>query len=86
MSTTEEYQAINCDDYDSPELACQHHLVLQIVLRDDETFEGQANDIISRKHVEYLLVTSRGQQRELRPDHITRFSHPMLGTIIIGIP
>ncbi|ACR68078.1 Rho-binding antiterminator [Edwardsiella ictaluri] len=86
MSTTEEYQAINCDDYDSLELACQHHLVLQIVLRDDETFEGQANDIISRKHVEYLLVTSQGQQRELRLDHITRFSHPMLGTIIIGIP
>ncbi|ACY83606.1 Rho-binding antiterminator [Edwardsiella piscicida] len=86
MSTTEEYQPINCDDYDSLELACQHHLVLQIVLRDGETLEGQASDLISRKHVEYLLVTSQGQHRELRLDHIARFSHPTLGTITISMP
>ncbi|AOV97727.1 Rho-binding antiterminator [Edwardsiella hoshinae] len=85
MSTTEEYQAINCDDYDNLELACQHQLVLHIVLRNGETLEGLASDLISRKHVEYLLITHQDQRRELRLDHIASFSHPQLGTITISL-
>ncbi len=27
MSMNETYQPINCDDYDSLELACMHHLI-----------------------------------------------------------
>ena len=34
MSMNDTYQPINCDDYDNLELACQHHLVLTLALKD----------------------------------------------------
>lgn len=33
MSAENEYQPINCDDYDNLELACQHHMVLEVTLQ-----------------------------------------------------
>ena len=36
MSMNDTYQPINCDDYDNLELACQHHLMLALELKDGE--------------------------------------------------
>ncbi|MDN6450340.1 MAG: Rho-binding antiterminator, partial [Enterobacterales bacterium] len=40
MSKIEEYQPINCDDYDNLELACQHHLILALELRNGEKLQA----------------------------------------------
>ncbi|MEX8838233.1 Rho-binding antiterminator, partial [Salmonella enterica subsp. enterica] len=56
MSMNETYQPINCDDYDSLELACMHHLILTLTLKDGEVLQAKANDLILRKNVEYLLA------------------------------
>lgn len=44
MSMNETYQPINCDDYDNLELACQHHLLLTLALKDGEVLQAKAND------------------------------------------
>lgn len=49
MSMNETYQPINCDDYDNLELACQHHLLLTLALKDGEVLQAKANDLVSRK-------------------------------------
>lgn len=56
MSTDTEYQPINCDDYEYLELACQRRLKLQIQLQDGSEIEVQAEDLVTRKKVEYLIV------------------------------
>ncbi len=85
MSKIEEYQPINCDDYDNLELACQHHLILALELRSGEKLQAKANDLISRKHVEYLVIEQDGEPRELRLDHIASFSHPEIGTVNVSM-
>ena len=40
MSMNDEYQPINCDDYDNLELACQKHYVLTLKMRSGEIVEG----------------------------------------------
>ncbi|WP_230514010.1 Rho-binding antiterminator [Limnobaculum parvum] len=85
VMTKKEYQPINCDDYDNLELACQHHLVLEIKLEDGEKLEAKACDLLLRKKVEYLIVEVDGQQRELRLDYIVYFSHPTIGKIEISL-
>ncbi|MEY4476254.1 MAG: hypothetical protein RL248_2021 [Pseudomonadota bacterium] len=84
MSMSEEYQPINCDDYDNLELACQHHLILTLKLRGGEIVEGKASDLLLRKKVEYLIVEQEGTIREFRLDHITSFSHPEIGTVMVS--
>ena len=84
MSMSEEYQPINCDDYDNLELACQHHLILTLKLRGGEIVEGNACDLLLRKKVEYLIVEQEGTMRELRLDHIASFSHPEIGTVVVS--
>lgn len=84
MSMSEEYQPINCDDYDNLELACQHHLVLTLKMRSGEVVEAKANDLLMRKKVEYLVVEANGEQRDLRLDHIESFSHPEIGTVVVS--
>jgi Rho-binding antiterminator len=84
MSMNDEYQPINCDDYDNLELACQHHLVLTLKLRDGEVVEAKAKDLLMRKHIEYLIADQNGQQRELRLDYIESFSHPEIGTVVVS--
>ncbi|XBS68968.1 Rho-binding antiterminator [Acerihabitans sp. KWT182] len=85
MSTNEEYQPINCDDYDNLELACQRHWVLTLMLRNGDTVTGAARDMISRKHVEYLVIDDAGASHELRLDHIASFTHPELGTVVVSV-
>lgn len=84
MSMNETYQPINCDDYDNLELACQHHLVLTLALKDGEVLKAKANDLVSRKNVEYLVVEDCGATRELRLDKIASFSHPEIGTVVVS--
>ncbi|AVF37293.1 MULTISPECIES: Rho-binding antiterminator [Rahnella] len=84
MSMNDEYQPINCDDYDNLELACQHHLVLTLKLRSGEVVEAKAKDLLMRKKVEYLVVEASGEQRDLRLDHIESFSHPEIGTVVVS--
>jgi len=84
MSMNDEYQPINCDDYDNLELACQGHLVLTLTLRSGEVVEAKANDLLMRKKVEYLIVEAAGATRELRLDHIESFSHPKIGTVVVS--
>jgi len=78
------YQPINCDDYDNLELACQHHLVLTIELKNGETLQAKASDLLSRKNVEYLIVNENNLSHELRLDSIVSFSHPEIGTVTIS--
>ena len=80
----ESYQPINCDDYDNLELACQHHLMLTLELKDGEKLQAKASDLVSRKNVEYLVVEAAGTTRELRLDKITSFSHPEIGTVVVS--
>ncbi|MDV3385471.1 Rho-binding antiterminator [Klebsiella pneumoniae] len=85
MSMNDTYQPINCDDYDNLELACQHHLVLTLALKDGEQLQAKASDLISRKNIEYLVVELvNGNVRELRLDKIASFSHPEIGTVVVS--
>lgn len=84
MSMSNEYHPINCDDYDSLEATCQQRLMLTLELRSGEIVTGKANDMISRKHVEYLVVEENGALRELRLDHILSFSHPGIGKVVVS--
>lgn len=84
MSMNETYQPINCDDYDSLELACMHHLILTLTLKDGEVLQAKANDLILRKNVEYLLAEISGKSCELRLDKIASFSHPEIGTVVVS--
>ena len=84
MSMNETYQPINCDDYDSLELACMHHLILTLTLKDGEILQAKANDLILRKNVEDLLAEVSGESRELRLDKIASFSHPEIGTVVVS--
>lgn len=84
MSMNDTYQPINCDDYDNLELACQHHLLLTLALKDGEVLKARANDLVSRKNVEYLVVKEGGATRELRLDKIASFSHPEIGTVVVS--
>lgn len=84
MSMNDTYQPINCDDYDNLELACQHHLVLALALKDGEQLQAKASDLISRKNVEYLVVELASNVRELRLDKIASFSHPEIGTVVVS--
>lgn len=84
MSMNETYQPINCDDYDNLELACQHHLILTLELKDGEVLKAKASDLVSRKNVEYLVVEDGSATRELRLDKIASFSHPQIGTVVVS--
>ena len=84
MSMNDTYQPINCDDYDNLELACQNHLVLALELKDGEQLQAKANDLISRKNIEYLVVELAGDVREERLDKIASFSHPQIGTVVVS--
>ncbi|HBW4634816.1 TPA: Rho-binding antiterminator [Klebsiella pneumoniae] len=84
MSMNDTYQPINCDDYDNLELACQHHLVLTLALKDGEQLQAKASDLISRKNIEYLVVELADNVRELRLDKIASFSHPEIGTVVVS--
>ncbi|MDR9889458.1 Rho-binding antiterminator [Pseudenterobacter timonensis] len=84
MSMNETYQPINCDDYDNLEIACMHHLVLSLQLKDGEMLEAKASDLVLRKNVEYLVVEESGAMRELRLDKIASFSHPQIGTVVVS--
>lgn len=81
---TNEYQPINCDDYDNLELACQKQWTLVLTLKDGEQLKAKAIDMLLRKKVEYLVVELSSEIRELRLDHIASFSHPELGTVVVS--
>lgn len=83
MSMNDTYQPINCDDYDNLELACQHHLVLTLALKDGEQLQAKASDLISRKY-RVSAVELAGNVRELRLDKIASFSHPEIGTVVVS--
>ena len=65
------YQPINCDDYDNLELACQHHLMLTLELKDGEKLQAKASDLVSRKMWSIWSSEAAGATRELRLDKIT---------------
>ncbi|MFC0226188.1 MULTISPECIES: Rho-binding antiterminator [Serratia] len=85
MLMNDEYQSINCDDYESLELACQHNYILKLELRDGEKFEGIATELKFTKGVEYLIVDQSGNALSLRLDHILSFSHPEIGTVVVSL-
>jgi len=84
MLTNEAYKPINCDDYDSLELACQKRWTLALTLKSGEQLNAKAKDILSRKNIEYLIVEISGESRDLRLDHIASFSHPELGLVVVS--
>lgn len=80
MSMNDTYQPINCDDYDNLELACQHHLVLTLALKDGEQLQAKASDLISRKISSIWWsnspATSASCARIKSPASVTRKSAP----------
>lgn len=82
--SNDEYQPINCDDYDNLELACQHRLTLDLKLRGGEAITGMAKDLFLKKSVEYLVVDTSDGVHELRLDRIASFSNPEIGTVIVS--
>ncbi len=52
--------------------------------KDGEKLSAKANDLVSRKNVEYLVVDVAGTARELRLDKIASFSHPEIGTVVVS--
>jgi len=62
MLTNEAYKPINCDDYDSLELACQKQWTLALELKNGEQLKVKANDMITRKNVEYLVASGSYRQ------------------------
>ncbi len=84
MLTNEAYKPINCDDYDNLELACQKQWTLALALKNGEQLNARAQDMVSRKNVEYLAIDLSGERRELRLDHIASFTHPELGTVVVS--
>ncbi|MCK8336115.1 Rho-binding antiterminator, partial [Erwinia amylovora] len=66
MLTNEVYTPINCDDYDNLELACQNKWVLTLALKNGEQVQARAEDIVSRKNVEYLSIQVSGACQHLR--------------------
>lgn len=85
MSMNDEYQPINCDDYDNLELACQDNLVLTLKMRSGELVEAKAKDLLMRKKVEYLIVDAGGKESEYRLDWIESFSNPKIGTVVVSV-
>ena len=83
MSNNQEYQPINCDDYDTLESACQECLILTLTLRDGELLQGEVKDLQFRKSIEYLIIIHLGALREIRLDYIESFEHPTLGKVTI---
>lgn len=49
MLTNEAYKPINCDDYDSLELACQKKWSLVLELKNGEQLKAKAQDMIHVK-------------------------------------
>ncbi|PIN64970.1 Rho-binding antiterminator [Klebsiella pneumoniae] len=83
MSMNDTYQPINCDDYDNLELACQHHLVLTLALKDGEQLQAKASDLISRKNIEYLVVELAGTSASCA--WINRqLQSPGIGTVVVS--
>ena len=85
MLMNDEYQSINCDDYESLELACQHNYILKLELRDGDKLEGKATELKFTKGVEYLIIDQAGNAISLRLDHILCFSHPEIGTVVVSL-
>ena len=60
------YQPINCDDYDNLELACQHHLVLSLELKDGEVLQATATDAAElRSRVAETMATTLREEARL---------------------
>ncbi len=85
MLMNDEYQSINCDDYESLELACQHHYILKLELRNGAKIQGTANELKFTKGIEYLIIDQSGNDCSLRLDHILSFSHPNIGTVVVSL-
>lgn len=84
MSMNDTYQPINCDDYDNLELACQHHLVLTLALKDGEQLQAKASDLISRKISSIWWSNSPATSASCASDKIASFSHPEIGTVVVS--
>ncbi|MCP1065067.1 Rho-binding antiterminator [Serratia symbiotica] len=85
MLMNDEYQSINCDDYESLELACRHNYTLKLELRDGEKLEGKANELKFTKGIEYLIIDQASNALSLRLDHILSFTHPKIGTVVVSL-
>ncbi|NIH15637.1 Rho-binding antiterminator [Serratia symbiotica] len=85
MLMNDEYQSINCDDYQSLELTCQHNYILKLELRDGEKLEGKANKLKFTKGIDYLIIDQAGNDFSLSLDHILSFTHPKIGTVVVSL-
>lgn len=77
MTINEEYQPINCDDYDNLKLACTRHWVLKLTLRNWETVPGAAREMLSRARAKYLIIEQVGVSQDIRLDNIGSSSPTM---------
>lgn len=84
MSMNDTYQPINCDDYDNLELACQHHLVLTLALKDGEQLQAKASDLISRKISSIWWSNSPATSASCAWIKSPASSHPEIGTVVVS--
>ncbi len=66
-----DYHPIECDLHDALEIACLHHALLQVELRDGSRFVARARTTVSTaEKEEFLLLDAPDGERRIRLDHL----------------
>ncbi len=66
-----DYRPIECDLHDVLEIACLHHALLQVELRDGSRFVARARTTVSTaEKEEFLLLDAPDGERRVRLDQL----------------
>ena len=66
-----DYRPIECDLHDVLEIACLHHALLQVELRDGSCFVARARTTVSTaEKEEFLLLDAPDGERRVRLDQL----------------
>lgn len=57
-------KSISCDLHDYLEIACMYHYQVKLQLKDNQSLEGKAVDVITIDKCEYLVIDA-DQRREI---------------------
>jgi len=58
-----EKEVISCELHDFVEVACMYGYQLRLILKDGETVEGRAVDIVSENQQELLVIDNDARQQ-----------------------
>lgn len=78
-----DYHPIECDLHDVLEIACLHHALLQVELRDGSRFVARARTTVSTADKEeFLLLDAADGERRVRLDQL----HAVATVVADGTP